>query len=246
MSGLQRIPVTIVLPVYKPPAQWSEQFTENIKELREYLPSAVQLEYIVVYDGTPDPVVVDTFHAICTRHKEIKFTWYRKNHGKGYALRHGVRMANSPNILTIDFDFPYQKESVGEMIRLLQQGHDIIVGKRSNRYFQQIPLKRKVISKIFSWVTKTFLGLSLKDTQSGIKGFNEKSKPVFLETIINRFLVDTEFILRASKKNLNVKTIQIEPKPGLSFTNFGLTVIKTELVNFIKLLYLNRTLTKTT
>lgn len=245
MSGLQRIPVTIVLPVYNPPARWSEQFMENIKELTEYLPPEVQLDYVVVHDGPPDPVVIDRFRDIRKAHKEIKFTWYKRNCGKGYALRYGVRMANAPSILTMDFDFPYRKESVGEMIQLLQQGYEIIVGKRSNGYFQQIPLKRKIISKIFSWVAKLFLGLQLKDTQSGIKGFNKKGKSVFLETTINRFLVDTEFILRASKKRLHVKTIQIEPKPDLSFTNFGFRVIKTETLNFIKLLYLNRKLTRT-
>ncbi|MEI9944696.1 MAG: glycosyltransferase family 2 protein [Chitinophagaceae bacterium] len=245
MPGQQRNAITIVLPMYHPKGEWPKQFIENVRDLNASLSPALQLEYIVVHDGTPDQSAIDSFKDICQHHKEIKFTWYKKNQGKGYALRYGVALSSFPNVLTMDFDFPYCKESIIEMIGLLHQGHDVIVGKRSSDYFQQIPTKRKIISKTCSWLASSFLGLPLKDTQSGIKGFNEKGRAVFLQTTIKRFLVDTEFILRASKKNLNMKTIQIQPKPDLSFSNFGFRVIKTETGNFLKLLYLNQSLAKT-
>lgn len=245
MSSLKLTPVTIVLPMYKPPRQWSAHFLKNMEELDAYLPVHMLPQYVVVYDGMPDRDTLCEFRKVYERHKRVRFTWYDNNRGKGFALRCGVNSACSPLVLTMDFDFPYRKESVAEMIRLLQQGYDVIVGKRSTGYYRQIPLKRKVISRIFSWLASAFLGLSLKDTQSGIKGFNERGRAAFLETTIDRFLVDTEFILRASKKNLSIRTIQIEPKADLSFTNFGMGVIKTESLNFIKLLYLNRSLTRT-
>lgn len=244
MPALDAISVSIVLPLYKPQGQWAENFLQNLRDLNDSLPSGVIIDYIVVYDGMPENSIIETFREICRAQPGIKFEWYRQNRGKGHALRHGVRSSAASNVLTMDFDFPYRKESVLEMISLLKKGHEVIVGKRSNEYFQQIPVKRKVISKIFSWLATFFLGLPLRDTQSGIKGFNAKGKKVFLETVINRFLVDTEFILRACKKNLDMKTIRIEPKPDLSFTNFGFRVIRTELGNFLKLLYLNRSLNK--
>ncbi len=244
MSSVQRSRVSIVLPMYKPCGPWPDEFLQNVKEWNEYLSPYVQVDYIVVHDGLPDTYTINTFRSICVTHPEIQFNWYTRNRGKGYALRQGVRISTATNTLTMDFDFPYRKESTYEMIGLLQQGHDVIVGKRSNEYFKQIPFKRKAISKIFSWLSSAFLGLPLRDAQSGIKGFNQKGRSVFLETTINRFLVDTEFILRASKENLDMKTIQIEPKPCLYFTNFGFKVIRTESGNFFKLLRLSRSLTK--
>lgn len=245
MPGLHSTPVTIVLPLYKPKSNWKEDFINNVYELNEYLSPSIAVEYIVVHDGLPEPYISEDLSRISEEHKEVKFLYYKKNRGKGYALRQGVKLSTTEHILTIDFDFPYQKESVKEMITLLQQGRDVVVGKRSDKYFQQIPFKRKIISKIFSLIANLFLGLPLRDTQSGIKAFNQKGKTIFLETTINRFLVDTEFILRAWKKNLSMQMIMIEPKPLLSFTNFGFKVIKTESVNFLKLLYLNKILSKT-
>ena len=244
MLSCHGIPLSVILPLYKPRGEWSEQFVENINELNQYLSPVIDIEYIVVYDGKPDQSIINKFKEIRGSHPEIKFVHYEKNHGKGYALRYGVSIASAPNILTMDFDFPYQKESIAQMIGLLCQGYDVIVGKRSTEYFKQIPVKRKVISKIFSFLATAFLGLPLRDTQSGMKGFNEKGKQVFLSTTINRFLVDTEFVLRVCKKELNMKTILIELKPGLAFTDFGAKVIRTEMGNFFKLLQLNRSLRK--
>jgi hypothetical protein len=89
-----------------------------------------------------------------------------------------------------------------------------------------------------------FLDLPLYDTQSGIKGFNTAGKNVFLQTTINRFLIDTEFILRSSRDNISIKQIDISLEPYVVFSNFGVKVIRTEMNNFLKLLYLNRTLKK--
>ena len=244
MTGIRHTSVSIVLPLYNPPERWYEQFQKNIKEWNDYLSPAEKVEYIVVYDGDPVWEVKEQFKWIVDNYKEVRFLTYKINKGKGHALRHGVRHAVADTILTVDFDFPYQKESAGEMIKLLREGNDVIIGKRSKEYFTQIPFKRKVISKVFSSVATFFLGLPLKDTQSGMKGFNKKGKEVFLETTINRFLVDTEFVLRAWKKDLLMKIIEIQPKPYLSFTNFGMKVIKTESRNFLKLLYLKRVLQK--
>lgn len=228
--------ITIVLPMYKPGHEWERQFLTNVKELNDFVSPYTSINYIVVHDGPAPPEMRKSFEKISGTFPFIQFSHYAQNQGKGYALRHGVSLSRTPFTLTMDFDFPYQKEGIKEMIAHLQEDHDIIVGKRSVDYFHQIPLKRKVISKLFSWLAGAFLDIPLKDTQSGIKGFNIRGRQTFLETTINRFLVDTEFVLRASKKKQKIKTINITPKPGLLFTNFGFRVIKTETGNFLKLL----------
>ena len=105
--------------------------------------------------------------------------------------------------------------------------------------------KRKIISRACILLKKRFLNLPMYDTQSGIKAFNAMGKEIFLETTINRFLADTEFILRSHKKNLSIKEIDLELEPYVQFSNFGLNVIKTELGNFFKLLYLSKKLKRT-
>jgi hypothetical protein len=144
------------------------------------------------------------------------------------------------------FDFPYKKKNIVELISFLKQGYDVVIGKRSKSYFKQLPFKRKIISALCLLLKKIFLDLPTYDTQSGIKAFNQTGKKIFLETTINRFLADTEFILRSHKQDLSIKEMDIELEPYVEFSNFGLGVIRTEMNNFLKLLYLNKKLRKKT
>ncbi|RZJ99712.1 MAG: hypothetical protein EOO43_26015 [Flavobacterium sp.] len=142
----------------------------------------------------------------------------------------------------VDFDFPYKKENMLEVLSQLRRGNDIVVGKRTKKYFQQLPLKRRFISKLFSLLNRLFLQLPLCDTQSGLKGFNTHARSIFLQTTIDRFLIDTEFLLRAHRTSLSIRIIEIELNPHIEFSNFNIQVVKTELQNFRKLMRLNKEL----
>ena len=235
---------SIILPLYKPSGSWANLFLENIKELNALIPTETTIKYIVVYDGLPSADITASFEKIAASFNSISFLSYPENMGKGYALRHGVKIADTPYTLITDFDFPYKKENIVELMNLLIEGNDIVVGKRSKTYFDHLPFKRKIISRLCVRLQKMFLDLPLYDTQSGIKGFNNSGKNIFLQTTINRFLIDTEFILRSSRKNISIKQIDIELESYVEFSNFGIKVIRTEMNNFLKLLRLNSTLKK--
>jgi glycosyltransferase involved in cell wall biosynthesis len=235
---------SVVLPLYNPSANWEELFLQNVKELNDLLSENVTVRYIVVYDGLPEESVYETFQTILQNNPAISFLPYAPNMGKGYALRRGVSEADTDYIIITDFDFPYAKRNIVELIDLLVDGYDVVVGKRSESYFRQLPFKRKIISQTCNLLKKAFLDLPSYDTQSGIKAFNKNGKQAFLETTINRFLIDTEFLLRSHKKQLAIKEINIELESYVRFSNFGLKVLREEMNNFFKLLHLNKKLRK--
>ncbi len=235
--------ISIVLPLYRPKGNWAEKFIQHTIELRPFLPRQLQVEWIVVYDDAIDASLLPGFSLLRERLEGVQIASYGTNRGKGYALREGVRLAHSPHVLTMDFDFPYHKENIAELIAQLQGGFfDIVVGRRSPAYFSQVPWQRKLISKLFSRLNRSLLRLPLCDAQSGIKGFNLNGREQFLQTTIDRFLVDTEFVMRSSRQGLFIKTIDIELRPGILFSSFGLPVLMTELRNFVQLLLLNKKL----
>lgn len=172
----------------------------------------------------------------------IRFYCYAQNRGKGYALRYGVKQAQSPFVLIMDVDFPYEFENIRDVIAALQAGYEVVAGRRTSPYFSRLPLKRKLISRSYTLCNRLLFDLPVHDTQSGLKGFNCKGKMVFLQTKINRFLVDTEFLLRASKQCLNIKVIDVHLRPHVTFSNFGLNVLHTELQNLISLVWLQQRL----
>jgi hypothetical protein len=235
---------SVVLPLYKPAGNWEELFLQNVKALNDLLPENLTVHYIVVYDGLPEKSVYERFESILQNYPCISFMCYGPNMGKGYALRQGVRSAETDYVIITDFDFPYAKKNIVELMDLLVDGYDVVVGKRSASYFRQLPIKRKIISETCDLLKKAFLDLPSYDTQSGIKAFNKNGKEAFLETEINRFLIDTEFLLRSHKKSLAIKEINIELEPYVQFSNFGVKVLREEMKNFFRLLYLNKKLRK--
>ena len=235
--------VTIVLPLYKPKGDWAAQFVNNIGKLDCFLTIAGQLQYIVIYDDKADSKLLSTFELISEELPHVRFINNGENKGKGYSLRQGVKLARTPYTITLDFDFPYKMENIATLVALLRANkYDIVIGKRSDAYFRQVPAKRWLLSKSFSLLNRLLLDLPLADTQSGIKGFNEKGKEVFLQTTIDRFLVDTEFVLRGAQQGLQIRTMNIELRSGIHFSNFGYPVLLTELKNFFKLIMLRSAL----
>jgi hypothetical protein len=78
-----------------------------------------------------------------------------------------------------------------------------------------------------------FPRLKVKDTQSGLKGFNQKGKEIFLKTKIPAFLFDMEFLVLASNaKNIRISWIYVELREGIHFSSMRLKTILTELANF--------------
>jgi len=162
--------------------------------------------------------------------------------GKGYALRTGVAAATAPIVITTDLDFPYETKDIRNVYALLRSGNEIVTGKRKPEYYTATPLRRKLISKACIAMNKHLLNLSLGDAQSGLKGFNQKGRQLFLETTINRFLVDTEFLVLAEKRKLGIVVLELNLKPGVKFSSMGWQVLLAEGKNFLQIVKMNKTL----
>lgn len=231
--------IAIVMPVYNPGVDWLKNFVAHSKMLNEELAGNVKLKYIIVNDGSHNAELDKDVMRLCNRMENVSYVTYKNNAGKGYALREGVKASGCNYTITTDIDFPYDNKDIFTIISLLLQGFDVVTGKRDNSYFKNLPFERKIISKMFILMNRLFFTLPVYDTQAGIKGFNEKGKTIFLQTTINRFLTDTEFIMRAHQQGLSLKIIPIHLRPGVVFSNFGSNTIITELKNFFKLIKLN-------
>lgn len=156
--------------------------------------------------------------------------------GKGYALRAGVQAAGAPYIITTDFDFPYETRNVRQVFHKLKMGFDVVAGKRKADYYSRIPFKRFLISKGCTLLNRTVLQLPDCDCQSGLKGFNQAGKNIFLQTTINRFLVDTEFLVMSYRNKLSLSIVSLELKKGIEFSSMGIRVLLSESRNFISIL----------
>jgi glycosyltransferase involved in cell wall biosynthesis len=162
------------------------------------------------------------------------------NQGKGGALREAVRQTTGKWVIYTDADYPYLIENAVDMFRLLStDAADIVVGVRDEQYYDQLPLGRKIFSlslKVMNYLF--FPQLKVKDTQSGLKGFNQKGKEIFLKTRIPAFLFDMEFLVLASKNpDIRIQWIYVQARKGIVFSTMRAKTILTELYNFTTILF---------
>ena len=139
-------------------------------------------------------------------------------------------------MLFTDADFPYEIESMVSIARSLESGADVCLGYREEDYYASVPWFRKGLSESFRFVLKTILKFPITDTQCGLKGMGKKGKSIFMETRIDRFLVDMEFIKLAVNQNANIKPVVVSLRPNVQFSSMGASVLIREFINFLRIL----------
>ena len=215
----------IVLPCYNPPEQWEEQIASIFRDLSQMLTALftdLQIGLIVVNDGSSD---IDKASVEYLRQNIAHFTWFDhdKNRGKGAALRTGVAQSRAQFIMVTDIDFPYEQKSMSDVInRLISTDADVVAGVRSSDYYRNTPPYRKYLSKTFKLFIKFLFNIKINDTQCGIKAFNEKGRTMFLQTEIERYLFDLEFIWLASK-SLKLSPQLVHLREGVQFSAIAIS-----------------------
>lgn len=230
--------LSIVLPCYHPPEGWDQRIIAVYKELKAALPDFSRL--IIVDDGNGKFLPEAALAVLRTEIPILELVRYQENRGKGYALRQGVTHADGEVIIYTDIDFPYSTESLLSVYRALATDEcDVAAGIKNEAYYTHVPRARRIISKNLRAMIRFFLRMPVTDTQCGLKGFRQKVKPVFLQTSIDRYLFDLEFLHSVFKhhKELRVKAIPVQLNPGVIFRKMNYKILFPEIMNFIRLLF---------
>jgi glycosyltransferase involved in cell wall biosynthesis len=227
--------LAIVLPCYNPPSDWAQHIIATWHVLENQMSDA-DLSLVVVNDGSRIPLSTDAIFELKNAISAFKFVDYDQNQGKGYAVREGMKQAEGDFFIYTDIDFPFEMDCLIRIYEALKNGADVVCGVRK-KYDEQLKPKRKFLSFgshiLNSWV----LNLPFKDTQGGLKGFNNKGREVFLLGEIKRYLFDTEFILRTSKrKDLKLTSVTIFARPEIVLSEMSLNVLAKEFDNIFRLI----------
>ena len=230
----------LILPFYKPHEGWLNHLFESVTALRQTLNGrGSTLRVILANDGSPESCYPDeALDAIRAAADEFIFSTYDVNHGKGYCLRHAVQKADGDIQLYTDGDFPFGWQCAAEAFDRLNAGADVVMGVRGADYGKALHPLRKIISRGVRRLNRFLLGMPERylDTQAGMKGFRGAGKQAFLDTTVDTFLFDTEFILLAWDRGLRIDTIPLTLRPGLSFSKMGWRVLFRELGHFLRIM----------
>ena len=231
--------LSIIIPCYNPPAGWRENIVSNFSKIKKAIPDA---ELIIVNDGSTKNFHYNEAEIFFSNFPGIKLIGYTENLGKGHALREGVKIANSELIVYTDIDFPYTHDSFLKIFELLKSDrNDLVIGIRGKEYYTHLPKARVYISKLLRAFIRFFLRIPTNDTQCGLKGINKKGEEVFLQTTINRYLFDLEFIFLSARKKLSIKTVEVQLRPEVVLSKMNWKILLHEFGNFLRVFALHIT-----
>lgn len=230
------MPVSLILPCYKPQRGWEETVVREYALFKNAVNEDVEL--VIVFDGQSEEVTEATISQLKQQVSGIMVISYPTNKGKGYATRKGVASASGEIMLYTDVDFPYDTASMVKVYEKLRDKEcDIAVGIKNEDYYEHVPMARRTISKGLRLFTGMLLSMPITDTQCGLKGFRLNAKEAFLQTTIDRYLFDLEFIYKSYRsKKYSVLPIPVRLKEGIKFRKMNYRILLPEMMNFLKLL----------
>jgi glycosyltransferase involved in cell wall biosynthesis len=198
--------LSLVVPAYRQ----EKTIVKDLQNLDKVLSSlSLDHEIIVVIDGEVDKTLQRTRTV---KKSNVKVFSYKKNIGKGFAIKYGVEHAKGDIIGFIDSGMDLDPTEISIMLDIMEWNKaDIVVGSKLHPESKvNYPLTRKILSWGYRTLTHLVFGFSVKDTQVGLKLFKRNvAKDVFSKIIVKRFAFDIEVLAVAYK--LGYKTIVEAP-----------------------------------
>lgn len=188
----------IIIPTYN-----------NDKTLKRVIDGVLDItdNIVVINDGSTDntKTILDTYPQIHCVH-------FKKNCGKGKALREGFKKAKTLGYrygITIDSDGQHYPDDIPVFLNEIEkEGEALLIGSR-NMNQEGVPKKSSFGNKFSSFWFWVETGIKLNDTQSGFRLYPlEKINNISFYT--SKFEFEIEVIVKAAWRGIKVKNVPIK------------------------------------
>ena len=127
--------VSIVIPMY-----YEEQVAEECyKQVKNVLTNLKDYNHEIIFinDGSKDKTL-EILEAIAVVDENVKIISFSRNFGHQAAVTAGLQDVTGDAIVIIDADLQDPPERIPEMLKLWEEGHEVVYGKRKSREGESI------------------------------------------------------------------------------------------------------------
>ncbi|HVS32421.1 MAG TPA: glycosyltransferase family 2 protein [Thermoanaerobaculia bacterium] len=93
--------------------------------------------------------------------------------GYGPAMNRAVREGTGDVVITLDCDDTYPVEAIPEMLRLIQEGADLVNASRLQRRPAAMPFSNYLANVVFAWTARLLHGIRTTDVHSGMRAYRK-------------------------------------------------------------------------
>lgn len=194
---LRQLSCAVVIPTYNN----AETLNRVIEGVKGYCS-----DIFVVNDGS-----TDSTEKILAEMTQIHTIAYKRNRGKGYALRMGLHAAADAGFryaITIDSDGQHYPDDIPVFAEYIEHHPDrLLVGER-NLTAENMPKKNSFANRFSNFWYRMETGRKLNDTQSGFRLY-PLQKIGKMKTLCRRYEFEVEIIVRATWHGIDVTNIPI-------------------------------------
>ena len=197
--------IPIIIPTYEP--------DEKLLVLLDELNKAELGPIIVINDGSDNSTYGDIFAGVFTR--GVVLLQHAVNMGKGRALKTAFNYCLNEyedlvGVITADSDGQHTPEDIRKCMEALEADNEVLVLGVRNFNESGIPARSVFGNKTTSRVMKLLLGLSISDTQTGLRGISVSFMKYLLTERGERFEFETNMLI--ATKELGIKIVEVPIK----------------------------------
>jgi len=199
--------LSVILPAYNEGHIIKETLDRVDNVVRQ---TGLGYEIVVVDDGSVDDTMVWA-RNYANNNGHVKVVGYRRNVGKGYAIKTGFQSAKGDAVIFLDSDLDIDPQSILRYFKALIQGDIVIGSKWHPQSNAEIPLVRRVLSHAFNILVRLLTGVRLRDTQTGLKAVRKKAlERVFSRLTVKRYAFDAELLAVANIYGLKIVEMPVD------------------------------------
>lgn len=192
---MANIKYSIIIPAYNE----EKIIADTIDKCFDFFKNKNNFEIIIANDGSKDNTE-GIVNEKLKKYENLRLVNNSINLGRGAALNNAIRNSNGKILVYIDADLAIDLDLFPKLVNAIEKNNvDIAVGsKHLKESIVDYPKLRRVFSKAYSFLTRIFLGSSIRDYQCGFKAFRKEAILDVLPYVkSNKWSWDTEVVIKS-------------------------------------------------